>query len=150
LLELCILIIPQYRAGTWDAPSDDDLAQRLARFQTCCWVELTKAEGLDEDAPPPLSNKVAVVWPKRKRSVRGDVELLSELGQIAGGPQPALPPDLQGECAGGQMQALTMKQYLGAQFRAYQSDGFVQYGQGFAALWRKCFADGRYLRPSNI
>ena len=150
LLELCTLIIPQYRAGTWDAPSDEDLAQRIARFQTFCWVELKKAEGVDEDAPAPFSNQVAVVRPKRKRSVRGEAELLSELGQIAGGPQPALPPDAQGEGAGGQMQALTMKQYLGAQFRAYQSDAFVQDGQGFAAFWRKCFADGKYLllRPA--
>ena len=56
LLELCILIIPPYRASTWDTPSDDDLAKRLARFQTFCWVELKKA-----DLSPSLNSASAVL-----------------------------------------------------------------------------------------
>ena len=72
-------------------------------------------------------------------------ELLGELREISGGVQPAVPQDEAGADAAGPAQALTMKQYLGAQFRAYQTDAFVQSGQGFAAFWKRSFADGKYL-----
>ena len=65
----------------------------------------------------------------------GASALLDELGKISGELQPAPSPEEAGAVAGLPAQVLTMKQYLGAQFRVYQGDAFIDSGDVHLAFW---------------